>query len=136
MVVSIKAFVIDASFVLSSLLPDEESPEADKLLKKFVIGEIDLVSTNVFELEVFNGFRSAILQKRVSSENVLAIAERFLKLGISCENIDSYGAFLISQKENLSVYDASYVWLARSKNFPLLTLDAKLRRILSEHRRN
>jgi len=83
-----------------------------------------------------NGFRSAILQKRVSSENVLAIAERFLKLGISCENIDSYGAFLIAQKENLSVYDASYVWLARSKNFPLLTLDVKLRRILSEHRRN
>jgi len=54
MVASIKAFVIDASFVLSSLLPDEEFPEADKLLKKFVIGEIDLVSTNVFELEVFN----------------------------------------------------------------------------------
>ena len=126
MAVNIKTFVIDASFVLSSLLPDEKSPEADKLLRKYVIGEINLVSTNGFELEVFNGFRSAILQNRITRGGALAIAEKFLKLRISCENVDSYESFLIAEKKNLSVYDAAYVFLARSKNVPLLSLDKKL----------
>ena len=129
MAAKIKTFVVDASFVLSSLLPDEKSPEADKLLGRYVAGEIDLVSTNVFELEVFNGLRSAILQNRIAKRDALAIAERFLKLSISCEGIDPYRAFLIAQKENLSVYDASYVFLARSKNLPLLTLDRRMARL-------
>ncbi|OGD94986.1 hypothetical protein A3F02_03720 [Candidatus Curtissbacteria bacterium RIFCSPHIGHO2_12_FULL_38_9b] len=129
MAASIKSFVVDASFVLSSLLPDEKSPETDKLLRKYVTGEINLLSTSVFELEVFNGLRSAILQKRVLEGDATTIAEKFLKLRISCENIDSYEAFLIAKKENLSVYDASYVFLARSKRVPLLTLDSRLEKL-------
>ena len=126
MVANIKTFVVDASFVLSSLLPDEKSPKADKLLKKYVAGEINLISTNVFELEVFNGFRSAILQNRITRSDALEIAEKFLKLSISCENVDSFESFLIAHKKNLSVYDAAYVFLARSKNVTLLSLDKKL----------
>ena len=136
MAASIKSFVVDASFVLSSFLPDEKSPETDKLLRRYVTGEINLLSTSVFELEVFNGFRTAILQKRVTRENALVLSEKFLKLGISCEDVDSHQAFLMALKENLTVYDASYLWLAMSKNLPLLTLDDKLRRILRKNEKN
>src|SRR3989344_6214674 len=133
---SIKSFVVDASFVLSSLLPDEKSPETDKVLRKYVAGDVNLFSTRVFELEVYNGIRSAILQRRITRENALIISEQFHKLGISCEDVDSHEAFLVAIKENLSVYDASYLWLAISKNLPLLTLDNKLIRIIRKNEKN
>lgn len=132
MAVNIKSFVVDASFVLSSLLPDEESPAADKLIRGHINGEVELVSTNVFELEVFNGVRSAILQKRIAREDGLVISEKFLKLEIACEDVDVYEAFLLALGEKLSVYDASYLFLAREKNVPLLTLDKRLEKLASK----
>lgn len=126
MAANIKSFVVDASFVLSSLLPDEESPASDEVIRRHINGEIELVSTNIFELEVFNGLRSATMQKRIEPEDSLAIAEKFLKLGIRCEAVDAYEAYLLAIAENLSVYDASYVYLASANNTKLFTLDSKL----------
>ena len=129
MAVSIKSFVVDASFVLSSLLPDEESPSADKYIRRHINGDIELISSRIFEFEVFNGFRSAILKKRITKEDTLRLSEKFLKLGIKYEDADIHEAFLVALKENLSVYDASYVYLARLKRISLLTLDSRLKRL-------
>ena len=129
MAASIKRFVVDASFVLASFLPDEESPEPDEVIRRHINGEIELVSAYIFELEVFNGLRSAALQKRITREDSLAIAENFLKLGIRCEPMDTYRAFLLAINGKLSVYDATYVCLAKTEGIKLLTLDRKMERL-------
>lgn len=129
MVGNFKSFVIDASYVLSSLFPDEESPEGDQIIKQYLEEAVDLISAPIFNLEVLNGLRSATISKRITSKEADNLALQFLKLGIPLLDGDLYQIFLLAKKKNLSVYDASYVYLARIKRVPLLTLDKKLRKL-------
>ena len=131
---SIDTFVADASFVLASLLPDEESPESDEIIGQYLDGELELTSSDIFNLEVLNGLISAQLSKRITKTECYDLAERFIKLRINCEDIDNYKTFLISQETGLSVYDASYVWLARSKNVPLLSLDRRMKKLAAKNK--
>lgn len=127
---NIDTYVVDASFVLASLLPDEESPESDKFIIKYRNKEIKLISAPIFNLEVLNGLRAAKLSKRIKTMDEPKIfVERFIKLGIECFDVNLVETFLISEEKNLTVYDASYVWLAKSKNLPLLSLDKKMTKL-------
>lgn len=132
MAASINTFVVDASFILASLFPDEPSPGSDTVIGKYLDKEIELISSWIFELEVLNGLRAAQLSKRIGPKQGLNLAERFLKLGIKCQDIDPYETLKLSQETNLTVYDASYVWLARSKRVPLLTQDRKMMRLAAQ----
>lgn len=129
MAASINTFVVDASFILASLFPDEPSPESDTVIRKYLESEIKLISSPIFELEVLNGLRAAQLSKRIELDLCLSLAQRFLKLSIFCEEVDSYEVLRLAQQLNLTVYDASYVYLARSKTMPLLAHDRRMRRL-------
>lgn len=126
---SIKIYVIDASFILASLLPDEKSLEVDEIVNRYLNRELKLISSSIFNLEVLNSLKAAKISKRIDSRQCLLLAERFLKLGIKCYEVDSYQTLLLADKANLSVYDAAYVYLARSKKTSLLTLDARLKKL-------
>jgi len=121
--------VIDASFILTFLLPDEDIPEVNKTIWLYRRKALDLISCYLFPFEVFNCLRTAIFRKRISGRLASDLGNTFLKLDIKCEVINFEEALKIAEKANLSFYDASYLWLARSKNLPLLTLDDRLRRL-------
>lgn len=123
---NIDTFVVDASFILASLLPDEKSPKSDEVVRRYADKEINLISSAIFNLEVLNGLKSQQLRRRITRKECYGLAKEFLKIGITCEDVDDYETFLLSQKTGLSVYDASYLWLARSKNVLLLSLDRRM----------
>lgn len=126
---NIDSFVIDASFILANLLPDEQSQEADEIIRSYRNGEVYLISSAIFNLEVLNGLKSQQLRRRITKEKCFELAKTFLEIGISCEDVDDYETFIISQKLGLTVYDASYVWLAKSKDIPLLSLDRRMKKL-------
>ena len=120
-------FVVDSSFILSLLLPDEKIlPLAKKNLKLLTEPENKFFSPHLLEYEVGNGIRSALLRKRITIDSSERLIKNFnllpiKKLGISIDKVLS-----ISVKKGLSFYDAAYVFLAISQNAKLLTLDKKL----------
>jgi len=50
------------------------------------------------------------------------------ELSISSDAVDLEEAIDLAQRTNLSLYDASYLWLARAHGVELVTLDDKLAR--------
>lgn len=122
-----KEYVIDASFVLSFLLPDESNKDTAYLFRSYGKGEIDFVSTYLLPFEVLNGIKTAVKRKRLSKNIALELIKEFLQFEITLEKIDLYQAFLLSQQRNLTLYDASYVYLAKVKSLSLLTLDKALK---------
>jgi predicted nucleic acid-binding protein len=48
-------------------------------------------------------------------------------MGIIFEKVNEKQVLDLSVKKNISAYDASYVWLTKSKKINLLTLDEKLK---------
>ena len=46
MAAGINTFVVDASFILAGLFPDELSPGSDTVIEKYLDKEIELISSN------------------------------------------------------------------------------------------
>lgn len=126
---NIKTYIIDASFVVAYLLPDEKIDKVNKLFEEYVQGEINLISSTILPLEVANAMKSAIGQHRIEKQKAVDLINEFLKIGINFEPLDLERILDLSLKNQLSVYDASYLYLAEENNIQLLTLDKKLEKL-------
>lgn len=121
-------YTADASFVLAFLLPDEKKKSIDEYFKRFIEGKISLMSSAILPFEVLNGLKTAVLQKRLDEKTALVLAKAFLNLEIETKEVDFTNCLKIACKQNITVYDASYVYLSQAAKAPLLSLDKKLSR--------
>ncbi|OGH18316.1 MAG: hypothetical protein A3F31_04330 [Candidatus Levybacteria bacterium RIFCSPHIGHO2_12_FULL_38_12] len=121
--------ILDASFTLDFLLPDEQSINVIEIFEEYKNNKIQFVSSPILPFEVANGLKYAVKSKRITKEEVTKILMIFLDIEIEFLEIDIRDTLSLSLKEDLSIYDASYLVLAEGKNFPLLTLDNRLKKL-------
>ena len=118
---------VDASIVLAELLPDEENtPKVEKYFSDFFNGKTDFIAPPILKYEVANSFKSQFLRKRLTFEKAGALLRIFLSWPIVYKEVDFKDVFKLAVLENLSVYDASYLYLAKEYDCELITLDEKL----------
>lgn len=116
--------VIDCSFFLSSLLPDE--PKSD-----FVFADYSIHVPSIFFLECLNVLATALRKKRITNSQYEEIIDCFRTLPFIVDNFSStqeslYLVSTISRENNLTSYDASYLELALRLKAPIGTLDYKM----------
>lgn len=121
--------ILDASFILDFLLPDENSREVLQIFKEYKNKNIHFSSSLILPFEVANGLKYAVKSKRITNEDASEILTKFLELEIEFLESDIKNTLSLSLKRDLSIYDASYVVLAYEKNLPLLTLDNRLKKL-------
>jgi predicted nucleic acid-binding protein len=124
-----KIAVVDASYILAFLLPEKNSSSVDRILDAFCDGNMKLISSPLLPFEVLNGLRSAIIQKRIPEDTADALMKNFLRLSIPLVSIQYDDLYSLALKKSITVYDASYLWIAESKHIPLLTFDKILSRL-------
>lgn len=121
-----KKVILDASFFLSYLLPDEKSEQ--KIFTQFKNGKLKLIEPAIFSLEITNALRYAFNSNRISKKQLLKTINLFENLS----NIDYVYDFNLSEltrlaiKKDLSIYDTCYLALQLKTNYPLYSLDEKL----------
>jgi predicted nucleic acid-binding protein len=71
----------------------------------------------------------AIKRKRIDEKKAKELMRVFFSYKISLKDVDFQKTFAIAQKYNLSIYDASYVQLAKQMRIKLLTFDNQLSRL-------
>jgi len=126
-----KKVILDASFFLSYLLPDENLEK--EILNQFKQGDIKLVEPYIFYLEVTNVLRYALDSKRISKNKLIEIVKTFDGL----KNIDYVYDFNLEEltklalANELSIYDACYLQLHLETKLPFYTSDKKLKSIIS-----
>lgn len=118
--------VIDASFVLAFLFPDEDYPEVDMSFNQFKAGLVDFITSPLLPFEVANSLNLAQRRKRIDLGYARARLKEFLDYGIEVEKVDFLESLELAQRYNLTVYDASYLYLAKKYKLELLSLDKKL----------
>lgn len=124
-------FIVDSSFVLATLLPDENLAFSTEVFNNFSVGKISLTSTFLLPFEITNALGVAILRKRLQEDEAVEILDKFLNMNIPLEEVNFSGVFKLAQKEALTIYDAAYLWLARKRDIKLLSLDKHLKRYSS-----
>lgn len=126
-----KTFVVDASFVIAFLMPDESHLEIDSIFNQFKSSLINLTASPILPFEVTNGLKSALLKKRITKDYCLNRIEEFFNYQIKTQEVNFKEIFLLAEKYNITTYDASYLWLKKKFDAPFLTLDKKLRKLAS-----
>ena len=79
---------------------------------------------------MINSLYVAVKRKRINRKYALGRIKEFLDYEIELYQIDPKGIFKISYKYDLTAYDASYIYLVKSENLPLLSLDEKLTSVI------
>ena len=125
--------VIDASFLLAYLLPDEKYPEADKAILSHIAEEVHCIAPSLLKFEVANALYAAVLRKRISPPLAQKLIKHMLDLCIEEYPIQFLDALKVSFKHHLSVYDASYLVLARKYHIALLTMDKGWKKVPKEN---
>lgn len=121
-----KTFVIDASYVLSFLLPSENTPEAENLFNQFQQQKLSLIAPILLNYEITNALKTNVMRKKISGKQAHSLLSAFKLLNIKQEPIDFKDILKTAIDNNVSAYDASYLVLAKKKRVKLLTLDRKL----------
>ena len=122
--------VLDASVALAWQFEDETDEAYTAAVLRRLRDDRAIVPA-VWPLEVANGLAAAERHGRISEAASAAASERLQSLPILIEqsSLEHVLAALlpIARTHSLSVYDASYLDLAMRQQWPLATLDARLR---------
>ena len=125
---SVLRIVIDASVVLSWLLPLETlQVKANKLMERYEKHRVDVRCPFIIVYEVLNGIRSAVLSKRIKENQLDEAYARYHALGIPIDDffVPNDETLHLAMRHNLSIYDASYIDFAGQQKRALYTADRK-----------
>jgi predicted nucleic acid-binding protein len=119
--------VVDASALLSALLPDEAQPGAQALIRDHALGRIALRATSLMRYEVCNAVLVAERRGRINHAEAEQIVSALEALGVEGVDLVSAGAILeLAREHRRSAYDAAYLALASSNGEELITGDRRL----------
>ena len=121
-------YVLDASFAMKWVLPEQDTPKAVRLRNEFRHGLCMLIAPDVFVPEVSHGLTKAERRGVIP----IGVAERRMLNVINCLP-DLYPslplsrrAIQISSQARIALYDCLYVALAEREGCELVTADQKL----------
>ena len=124
--------VVDCSFFMSSILPDETNQKVEDIFNRISTGEFKVYVPSIFYLECTNVLASSLSRNRIKQE----VFEEYIHLltlmplnvdrfSATPESVHSIGKLAI--KYNLSSYDASYLDLTIRLEASFASLDKKLK---------
>ena len=119
------AFVLDASTVLAWLLRDERAAEADALIEQ--VNRDGAAAPLLMALEVPNGLRNRIRRGLLTAADRDVLLDDFAKLSVDWDvQVEPSSLTRLSDRHDLTIYDAAYLALAIRLSLPLATLDRRL----------
>jgi predicted nucleic acid-binding protein len=121
--------VLDNSVALAWCFEDEQTPELMALLDGVV--ETGAIAPSLWPLEAQNGLLMAERRRRLDSAKRTELAGLLRALPITLDEETAAQAWTetvaLADRHGLSVYDASYLELAKRRGLPLATADRPLR---------
>ena len=123
------SFVLDNSVALAWCFADEHTPALMGLLDR--VAEAGAIAPLLWPLEAQNGLLMAERRQRLGAAKRAELARLLRELPISLDAETAEQAWTdtigLAERFALSVYDASYLELARRRRLPLATTDRALR---------
>jgi predicted nucleic acid-binding protein len=115
--------VVDASVISAIVFIEPTVAEAETM-----VSEAELVAPHLLRFELANiAWKKTKRDPRESSQIAAGLHLALQELEIRYLDVDHEAVLQVALEKNITAYDASYLWLARSLKAPLATFDRKLR---------
>ena len=121
--------VLDASIVVSWVLPDERTETTDGIMDRVAAGSA--VAPSLLWYEVRNTLAKAVRRDRISFDEAAQELRRIRRFDIASIDLHHFGdatVFDNVEAYGLTAYDAAYLVCAAQDALPLATLDKALAR--------
>lgn len=123
------SLVVDASFAIALILPDEARPPAAMVA---LLEDDGAVVPALWPIEVGNTLVVAERRRRITATALDRIVHHLAALPIAIDDRPvtqtSTACIALAMRHRLTVYDAAYLELASRLRLPLASLDADLRK--------
>lgn len=121
--------VIDASITIAALSPDERGDDTERYLSTIAVS--DAVVPAIWALEVMHVLRRKVSRGLLSAEIATEALAAAQLLNIRVSSIGAAAAFVdigrLVRVHGLSPYDAAYLDCALRLDYPLASLDRRMR---------
>lgn len=121
------AVVVDASAIGAIMFGEPEGPTLAAHLEGHTLLAPALLDYELMNLAVKKARRRPDLADAFALSLAAALALRIDRIDVPGSDV-----FALARSSGLTAYDASYLWLARSRDAELVTLDAVLMRLSQE----
>ncbi len=121
-----KKIVVDASVVAKWYLIEEYSDNAIKLRNDYVRGLVQIIVPSLLEYEVLNALRYSGVYNLDELKKIGSSLNKYGFITYDLENDIKDLVIKLALKENITIYDASYIALALKFNTLLYTADQEL----------
>lgn len=123
-------YVVDATVAVNWVIPYRRTPYSQKLLSS--VGQLRPVAPLLLQSEVVNTLVDEVISKRMAKPDCMRAVRSFAALPIAYQSKPLSDTKLADWKldKGVSVYDATYLELARSLKLELATEDGPLIRNL------
>jgi predicted nucleic acid-binding protein len=122
------AVVVDASAIGAMMFDEPEGPALAAHLEGETLLAPALLDYELMNLAVKKARRRPDLAEAIAVSLAAALALRIDRVNVSGPDV-----FALATRSGLTAYDASYLWLARSRDAELVTLDAALMGLSAEN---
>jgi len=123
-----KNIVIDTSVAMKWFFPESGSKKAFDLKNKHIKGKISIYTRDLFLYEFTSAFKNYSPKKIEEKDFFIALSAlmslKIKFLPLRYQELEEL--FLLSRKLDISVYDSSFLLLAKKLKAPLSTSDKKL----------
>jgi predicted nucleic acid-binding protein len=117
------AVVVDASALGAIMFGEPEGPALAEHLDHQT-----LLAPTLLDFEIANLALKKVRRRPELLPQIALSLEATLALPIARVSVPGAAAFALAATTGLTAYDASYLWLARSRDAELVTLDGELAR--------
>jgi predicted nucleic acid-binding protein len=115
--------VVDTSALAAIVFAEPRAREAEDMLK-----ESKLFAPSLIRFEMAHICVKKMRERPKDGDLIFGQFELSQRMPIQFVQVNHTEVALLARKSKLSAYDASYLWLAREMNIPLVTLDKDLRK--------
>ncbi|MBI5613448.1 type II toxin-antitoxin system VapC family toxin [Candidatus Gottesmanbacteria bacterium] len=129
-----KIIIPDASVVYKWLVdePGEDTRKARKIRERYVMGESEILVPSLLFIEIGNVL---VWKSSLTTADLHVAWSLFLQYKLPVASVDAQfveGAMDVARMYSISLYDATYVSLAQSKQGEMITADKKLVRAVNK----
>lgn len=124
-----QSLVLDCSVSVPWFLRLEKTSDSEYLLRVILSKEFEMIVPDLWWYEAMNVVKSAIIRSKIIQDDaqlifqfLRKIPKKVIEIGVSGQ----FGILKLAIDENLSVYDATYLFVAISTGSKLVTCDKDL----------
>lgn len=125
-----RSFVVDASVAIAWVHPAQATPETESMLDRLEAGQ-SIVVPALWPLEVANALTVLRRRRKLTPDEARTAIEIIRELPAVIDHEAAAIAFTLladlASEHELTVYDATYIELAKRRQLPLASNDARMK---------